>query len=626
MSTFTKESAVSTAVKRFNEPGSRQQDMFNASTAWSFIESLELSQDHYIALTASLIEGEWGMGTVTAALINVHKELDVMDLFLSIEQDLVDHRVLVRTNDGRVFSSAFITAASQTYSKFIDTLPAKMTPFTEPVGDWTSLIHEDLNLPFVKANTMQNYSALANMPQVTATINRMQQTAYRVNVGMLNALNGLAKYHGKESELQQVKFEIFKHMANQLVGDDLYFALTLDYRGRIYYRGGIMTPQGDDMNKALFEFSTATPLGDTGYDALCIHFANVAGYDKLSTYGKIEWAKGAGRKIANRMYDKQTFDLSLDKPYQAFVAGCELMRINILMKKQDVRTITSRVVCHTDGTCNGLQHGAALLGHKATAKSVNCLESAPSDLPSDVYKDGALALADKLGSTKFPILVEALRSALGRTLLKDGVMITGYGAGLETVLDNFYEIVDGKVDGAYDEMSDNDNLLESAMESSLEQVAGGMIHLTAELKQVFADSFEELITWTTPDGFVVNMAKTEVGEILFPGTPYERVIERKTDAQSNKSSLSPNFVHSLDATHLRMTVANCEFDVVTVHDSFGCTPGNYMELNKVLREQFVELHSHDLLTELCESNGLEHTFAKGNYDVSDVMKSEYFFS
>lgn len=93
-----------------------------------------------------------------------------------------------------------------------------------------------------------------------------------------------------------------------------------------------------------------------------------------------------------------------------------------------------------------------------------------------------------------------------------------------------------------------------------------------------------------------------------------------------KSGAAPNIVHSLDAAHLTLVVANADYPVVTVHDSFGATPGDMEHLFHHIREQFVYLYKDNPLPNLLEQLGVpDLEVAYGTLDISLVLKSEFCF-
>jgi DNA-directed RNA polymerase len=103
----------------------------------------------------------------------------------------------------------------------------------------------------------------------------------------------------------------------------------------------------------------------------------------------------------------------------------------------------------------------------------------------------------------------------------------------------------------------------------------------------------------------------------------------KTKISKGKQSqgASPNAIHSLDATHLMMTVCKADFDVTTIHDSFGCLLADMSELFSIVRETFVELYNADPLNSIMkEINGDISKIEIGNLDISLVLDSEYCFA
>lgn len=119
----------------------------------------------------------------------------------------------------------------------------------------------------------------------------------------------------------------------------------------------------------------------------------------------------------------------------------------------------------------------------------------------------------------------------------------------------------------------------------------------------------------------------------------------KLDESKNSSALAPNFVHSLDATHCRMTVNACAaegiVDFAAVHDSFGTHAENYATMNRILREQFVAMyesgdHLLDLVNTCKQSLPVEaHAKldalvaalpARGSFDIRQVLNAVYFFA
>merc|ERR1712217_182785 len=100
-----------------------------------------------------------------------------------------------------------------------------------------------------------------------------------------------------------------------------------------------------------------------------------------------------------------------------------------------------------------------------------------------------------------------------------------------------------------------------------------------------------------------------------------------------KMGFPPNFVHSLDSTHMMMVAEGCKRAGITfagVHDSFWTHACDAPILNKVIREAFVELHEKPIMQELYEDLQVQlggvpapELPEQGTLDISKVRDSKY---
>lgn len=103
--------------------------------------------------------------------------------------------------------------------------------------------------------------------------------------------------------------------------------------------------------------------------------------------------------------------------------------------------------------------------------------------------------------------------------------------------------------------------------------------------------------------------------------------ESTLNENKQKTGAAPNIVHSLDAVHLAMTVHYCDFNVVVVHDSFGCGAGNMSKLFTGVRQTFVNLYKEDPLRMILESlESLDLYPEMGELDIEEIMKSDFAFA
>ena len=74
-----------------------------------------------------------------------------------------------------------------------------------------------------------------------------------------------------------------------------------------------------------------------------------------------------------------------------------------------------------------------------------------------------------------------------------------------------------------------------------------------------------------------------------------REINPNRDVAGEKTGVTPNFIHSLDALHMRRFVRDMNRanhnDLWAVHDSFGCHANHVGKMRAILRDQFTAIHN-----------------------------------
>ena len=153
--------------------------------------------------------------------------------------------------------------------------------------------------------------------------------------------------------------------------------------------------------------------------------------------------------------------------------------------------------------------------------------------------------------------------------------------------------------------------------------------------------------WLTPTGLLVrqsysNTKKLRIWTHLSGSVVklnYRQPLEKTIDVRKSVSGASPNFVHSLDAAALTLTVDKCLKEGVTdfamVHDSYGTHSPNMVKLNDKLREAFVEMYrDNDVLQNLydsavntlAEGTEIPEPPPRGSLEIEEVLNSDYFFA
>lgn len=108
--------------------------------------------------------------------------------------------------------------------------------------------------------------------------------------------------------------------------------------------------------------------------------------------------------------------------------------------------------------------------------------------------------------------------------------------------------------------------------------------------------------WTTPLGLPVLQPYFKEDRRSSPVhlLPAHRSEERAAPSKQS-TAFPPNFVHSLDATHMMLTANACHHSGIAfagVHDSFWTHAADVPQCRTALREQFVQLYRQPLLQRL----------------------------
>ena len=188
----------------------------------------------------------------------------------------------------------------------------------------------------------------------------------------------------------------------------IYFPHSLDFRGRAYPMHPHLNHMGGDVPRGLLSFGTGRQLGPHGLFWQRVQLANLYGNgeDKKTLEQREAFAVTHLTEILQACESPlaeavgpggtrgTTWWMQAEKPWQ-FLAACYELRDALSWEREhgSVETFVSFQPVHTDGSCNGLQHYAALARDLEGGKAVNLL---PSDAPSDVYSEIAAKVAKQV--------------------------------------------------------------------------------------------------------------------------------------------------------------------------------------------------------------------------------------
>lgn len=464
-----------------------------------------------------------------------------------------------------------------------------------------------------------------------------------------------------EWKCEQARRRRILDTAGLFLNDTFYFPYSLDFRGRIYPIADCLHPQGEDCEKALLQFATGKVLTQDGANWLAIHGANCMGQhggvkmSRLTFDERIQWVYANEPRIiraANNPLEER-FWQEADEPYQFFAFCVEWAAL--LEADAKGQQYTCCLPVHMDGTCNGLQHFAAMFRDEVGGLHVNVV---PSEQPHDIYQELADYVIERLEALDEPLARRILAAGIvTRKLAKRPTMTFGYGSKEFGFKRQIREYLTGLSDfDRIDAMLQDDSgqrgvgmacrllarLLWEGLQVKVVKAAEGMQWLQQCAMSIAKEN--KGVRWTVPvTGLPVtqnywSLKTVRVNTILLGSAFKARLAETTKDINQIKetNSISPNVIHSLDAAALVGTLRKARdaglqhFSMV--HDSYGTLPEDCSTLARCTREAFVEMYTPDIAQELLAqfreqtTEFLPEPPGRGELQLEGVLKSRYFFA
>lgn len=469
-----------------------------------------------------------------------------------------------------------------------------------------------------------------------------------------------SEVYTQERERQSKCFQVHRIMKlakDYIERDKFWFVWTLDFRGRMYTTTSGFSPQGPDLAKGMLTFSEGKRLGERGVYWLKVHGANRYGNDKIHYDGRVKWVDENHAHFMRAAADPIAhMDVwaAADKPYQflAFLFEYKGMHDGRLVGKLPEDYI-SYLPVGLDGSCNGLQHFSAMLRDARGGRATNLVSG---EVPNDIYREVAdVCLRKVCSSSSESELLSGWQTfadlygegkGLPRAVAKRPVMTMPYGSTRQSCTQYINEAVckyNSDHFGKGRAFVASVALTPFMWESIGEVVVAARLGMEWLQKAASFMAKKELgVTWSTADGFIVHMFEQMTAisrvETQLAGTYYARVgtFTDELNKRRQRSGVAPNFVHSMDACHLRATIIRARALGITslalIHDDYGTHAADTDLLHKVIRECFVDqyngacpLERFKQWQEAIAKAKLPELPAKGSLDVNDVLTSDFFF-
>lgn len=425
----------------------------------------------------------------------------------------------------------------------------------------------------------------------------------------------------------------------------LYFVYFADSRGRLYPLTYGLNPQGSDLQKALLQFADGKRL-DTP-DAVrwfMIHGANKFGFDKATLEDRANWHRERHAILmacAENPVDNKDWE-SADAPLQ-FLAWC----FEYAAYYADPQGFESRIAVSMDGSCNGLQNFSAMLRDQVGGFATNLTDNA---VMQDIYKMVAEATERRMRALAEPDSFEArwLQHGITRKAVKRVVMTTPYGITKRSAVK--YVVEDYLKPGACPLFDKLEHFQAAqalvahvwpAIADVVVKSREAMDWLKASARAIVksrGDEADGVISWVTPSGFLATQSYYEVEEhrirTRLHGTVRLAVVAESDEVSIDRhaSGLAPNFVHSMDASHLHLVAyaaGSVGIDALAmIHDDYGTHAADAQKLYTLIRVQFLDMYEKN--DPIADFKALypecPKAPSKGALDLSEVLYSDYFFS
>ena len=586
----------------------------------------------------------------------------------------------------------------QDYNKHSEVLKPLWLPTVEPPQDWKSILvggyDKNAGVPplcFIKSFDHDYLDSLdkSELKHVFDAVNHLQKTQWRVNNAVLDVVRWAwennkeigdmtrrsdyetppwnpayetdddarkefsrkcGAIHRLNISLKSQRLHTIKllYMADKFENEVFYYPYHIDFRGRMYPIPYFLQPQGNDLSKSLLRFAISKEI-KTDEDAkwLAIHGANCFGNDKLSFDERVKWVKSKRREIEEVYEDPKTNDwwASADSPWQ-FLAFCLEWGEYLKVGKGFLTTLP----CAMDASNNGIQILSLLGRDEEGGRSTNVTHN---DTPADLYGE----ISDKVNEELMKRAKDGdhissawLKFGVDRKTTKLPVMVKPYGGtrySCRDLVQQWYNDKCKKLEldpfgyEATVAIGELSQIIWNTMNASLRKPNKVMAWLQQAIRVVNKD--DKYVEWTTPLGFRVRQRyfatkmqriQTLLGDKI-SWINYHLPLEG-VDKQRQANAISPNFVHSLDASVAQKTALMAKVQgidsLAMVHDSIATHCTECCTLGKIIRQSTADIFLTDQLAKFRDEitqqteRELPELPKYGSLDPKAVLDSEYFFA
>ena len=405
--------------------------------------------------------------------------------------------------------------------------------------------------------------------------------------------------------------------------------------------------------------------------------------DKMTLSDRVRWLENNYEMILNHGRDL-TFSNIAEKRV-SFLAAC-LEWYNIEKYGDDW---LSCLPIGIDGSNNGWQHLGAISKDSETGELVGLV---PVDIQRDFYVQTAKELINQTTDEHLmSILSEMPMKKIRKGISKRGSMTRAYSAGAVKIAENMFD--DCKVED-YDEeygitqthcdklsrlliqainivcpgplstmayfqalaafeigktgidpkllaRRKEINRLRDPSNEELEELNDISKELEEQSSKIVYGNGEDHITWQTPSGFNVKYENWTMNNFRCRGTisgyrQVNHVVQQpsdKPDIRGFMCGISPNFIHSMDASHMSLVIDEWNGTFGAVHDSFSTHACDVDDLLALTKSKFIEMYDVDNFYDYIENQLITNKTDldvdqpdRGSLQIREIEDSDYFFA
>ena len=430
-----------------------------------------------------------------------------------------------------------------------------------------------------------------------------------------------------------------------------------------------MSNVGSDLSRGLLVFTEAKPLGKRGLFWLKVHLANLAGMDKMTfedRAGFVDKNIENVRQSAEDPFAGERWWMGLDDPFQGLSTCIEIIQA---IDSGDPESYMCSLPVHMDGSCNGLQHYAALGRDRVGGKAVNlCADEVPQDVYIGVMHEVIRRVGEEAARTldfdtsdlsklskqqkeelKRNRAAKLVDGLIDRGVVKRTVMTSVYGVTYVGARTQITEKMQEKLEGAGYDVDE--------IESEVFFACGFLAKITMQAVGDLFVGAKQTMDWLTTCARMITQHGYPVAWISHIGVPAIQPYRQKKSStvvtlmqtvtlthdhdelplhkSRQVSAFPPNYIHSLDSSHMLLTALEMDrrgLAFSAVHDSFWTHACDIDEMNVALREVFVDLYNKPLLEQLKMNWEMRYPDlqfpdlpAGGDLKLEEVKDAPYFF-